>query len=69
MGKGDDPLGPATTTTVINPATEQPVAEVELTDTDGADELIAAAATAFPAWRDLAPVSYTHLTLPTTPYV
>jgi acyl-CoA reductase-like NAD-dependent aldehyde dehydrogenase len=43
------------TTAVINPATEQPVAEVELADEDGTDKLIAAAASAFPAWRDLAP--------------
>src|SRR5688572_12171879 len=55
IGKGDDPLGPPTTTTVINPATEQSIAEVELTDEAGTDELIAAAADAFPAWRDLAP--------------
>ena len=34
MGKGDDPLGPPPTTTVINPATEQPIAEVELADLD-----------------------------------
>src|SRR5215210_6460129 len=55
IGKGGDPLGPPTTTTVINPATEQSVAEIELTDEAGADELICAAAKAFPAWRDVAP--------------
>src|SRR5215210_3944595 len=55
IGKGGDPLGPPTTTTVINPATEQSVAEIELTDEAGADELICAAAAAFPAWRDLDP--------------
>jgi betaine-aldehyde dehydrogenase len=43
------------TTLVINPATEQPVAQIELTDQSGTDELIAAATAAFPAWRDLAP--------------
>ena len=42
-------------TVVTNPATEQPVAEIELTDEGGTDELICAAAAAFPAWRDLAP--------------
>ena len=55
IGKGDDPLGPPTTTTLINPATEQHVADIELTDQAGTDELIAAAGAAFPAWRDLAP--------------
>jgi acyl-CoA reductase-like NAD-dependent aldehyde dehydrogenase len=43
------------TRTLINPATEQPIAEVEATDEAGTDELIAAAGDAFPAWRDLAP--------------
>jgi acyl-CoA reductase-like NAD-dependent aldehyde dehydrogenase len=55
MGKGDDPLEPPRTMTVINPATEQPVAEVELTDEADTDELIAAAAAALPAWRALPP--------------
>jgi acyl-CoA reductase-like NAD-dependent aldehyde dehydrogenase len=40
---------------VINPATEQPVTEVELADQIRTDELIDAAAAAFPAWRDMAP--------------
>ena len=43
------------TTTVINPATEQPVAEVEPADVSRTDALIEAAADAFPAWRDVAP--------------
>ncbi len=43
------------TTTLINPATEQPVADIELTDAESTDQLICAAAAAFPAWRDLAP--------------
>jgi acyl-CoA reductase-like NAD-dependent aldehyde dehydrogenase len=54
-GKGDDPLELPTKTTVINPATEQPVAEVKRADRDSVDGLIFAAAAAFPAWRDLAP--------------
>ena len=40
---------------MINPATEQPVAEVEAADQARTDALIEAAAAAFPAWRDLAP--------------
>src|SRR5918998_1708966 len=46
---------PMTTTTVINPATEQPVAEVEAAGVARTDALIEAAADAFPAWRDVAP--------------
>src|ERR687894_959469 len=46
---------PMTTTTVINPATEQPVAEVETAGVTRTDALIEAAADAFPAWRDVAP--------------
>jgi acyl-CoA reductase-like NAD-dependent aldehyde dehydrogenase len=44
-----------TTSTIINPATAQPVAEVEQTDLARTDELIEAAYAAFPAWRDVAP--------------
>jgi acyl-CoA reductase-like NAD-dependent aldehyde dehydrogenase len=56
MGKGDDdPPGPPTSTSVVNPATEQPVAEVDATDTTRTDALIETAADAFPAWRDIAP--------------
>jgi betaine-aldehyde dehydrogenase len=40
---------------VVNPATEQPVAEVEATDATQTDALIEAAAAAFAAWRDVAP--------------
>ena len=39
----------------MNPATEQPVAEVEATDATQTDALIEAAAAAFAAWRDVAP--------------
>jgi acyl-CoA reductase-like NAD-dependent aldehyde dehydrogenase len=41
--------------TVVNPATEQPVVDVPLTDLDGTDRAIEAASDAFPAWRDVAP--------------
>ena len=44
-----------TVTTLINPATEEPVGEVEPADLARTDAAIAAAADAFPAWRDLAP--------------
>jgi acyl-CoA reductase-like NAD-dependent aldehyde dehydrogenase len=43
------------TYTVINPATEQPVTEVELAGVEQADALIEQAHAAFPAWRDAAP--------------
>ena len=43
------------TTVVINPATEQPVAEVELADDAQADAAIGVAEQAFPAWRAMAP--------------
>ena len=41
--------------TVLNPATEEPVAEVEQTTTAAADEAIARAVAARAAWRDVAP--------------
>jgi len=41
--------------TVLNPATEEPVAEVEQTTTAAADEAIARAAAVQPAWRKVAP--------------
>ncbi len=41
--------------TVINPATEQPVTKVTLTDADQADAAIERAARAQQAWRDVAP--------------
>jgi acyl-CoA reductase-like NAD-dependent aldehyde dehydrogenase len=40
---------------VINPATEEVVATVPSTSAEETDAAIAAAATAFPAWRDVAP--------------
>ena len=41
--------------TVLNPATEEPVAEVEQTSAAGADEAIARAVAVQPAWRKVAP--------------
>src|SRR5580700_1255830 len=41
--------------TVVNPATEQPVADVVRHDTDEADAAVRRAAAAFPAWRDISP--------------
>jgi acyl-CoA reductase-like NAD-dependent aldehyde dehydrogenase len=42
-------------TTLVNPATEQPIVEVEATSAKVADEAIARAKAAFPGWRDVAP--------------
>ncbi len=44
-----------TSFTVINPATEQPVVDVPLTDLGGADAAIAASHEAFQSWRRMAP--------------
>ncbi|MBC7630230.1 aldehyde dehydrogenase family protein [Aeromicrobium sp.] len=41
--------------TVVNPATEEDVTEVEMSDLAMTDALIAKAADAYPAWRDVAP--------------
>jgi acyl-CoA reductase-like NAD-dependent aldehyde dehydrogenase len=41
--------------TVVNPATEQPVAELEQADADALDAVVAAAKSAFPAWRSIVP--------------
>ena len=41
--------------TVLNPATEEPVAEVEQTSAEAADAAIARAVAAQAAWRMLAP--------------
>ena len=40
---------------VVNPATEDVIAEVPRTPVEQVDEIIAAARTAFPAWRAVAP--------------
>jgi betaine-aldehyde dehydrogenase len=43
------------TTTVVNPATEEPIAEVPSASAEDADRAVEAAKAAFPAWRALAP--------------
>ncbi len=43
------------TLTVMNPATERPVADVRRHDTDEADAIVRRARDAFPAWRDISP--------------
>jgi len=40
---------------VLNPATEQPIVELDEAGVEEADEAVARAKTAFPAWRDVAP--------------
>ncbi len=44
-----------TTYTVVNPATELAVAEIEMADLAATDAAIERAAAAFPSWRDVAP--------------
>src|SRR5471030_917625 len=41
--------------TVLNPATEQPIAELETIGVDETDAAVARAAAAYPAWRAVAP--------------
>ena len=43
------------TFTVLNPATEEPVAQVEQTSAAAADEAVARAVAVQPAWRKVAP--------------
>ena len=43
------------TLTVLNPATERPIAELAQAGEEETDEAVARAKAAFPAWRDLAP--------------
>jgi acyl-CoA reductase-like NAD-dependent aldehyde dehydrogenase len=47
--------------TVVNPATEQPIAEVETGDAAAADAAVARARAAFPAWRAVAPADRARL--------
>jgi len=44
---------PDSTVTVVNPATERPVADVKVQDTEEADAVVRRAASAFPTWRDI----------------
>jgi len=41
--------------TVVDPATEKPIAELEQAGVEEADEVVARAKAAFPAWRAVAP--------------
>jgi acyl-CoA reductase-like NAD-dependent aldehyde dehydrogenase len=43
------------TLTVVDPTTEEPIAELEQAGVDEADEVVARAKAAFPAWRAVAP--------------
>ena len=47
----------------VNPATEQPLAEISESNEADVDRAVKAAKSAFKTWSK--PVSYTHLTLPT----
>ncbi len=48
-------------TTVVNPATEQPIAEVASADVAETDAAVARARAAFPAWRSVAPADRARL--------
>ena len=47
--------------TVLNPATEEPIAELEQAGVDETDAAVARAKAAFPAWRALAPADRARL--------
>jgi acyl-CoA reductase-like NAD-dependent aldehyde dehydrogenase len=47
--------------TVLNPATEEPIAELQQAGVDEVDEAVARAKAAFPAWRALAPADRARL--------
>ena len=49
------------TLTVLNPATEEPIAELPQAGVDETDEAVARAKAAFPAWRAVAPVDRARL--------
>src|SRR5262245_62585278 len=49
------------TLTVLNPATEEPIAELEQAGVDEADAAVARAKAAFPAWRAVAPADRARL--------
>jgi acyl-CoA reductase-like NAD-dependent aldehyde dehydrogenase len=49
------------TLTVLNPATEEPIAELEQAGVDEADEAVERAKSAFPAWSDVAPADRARL--------
>ncbi len=49
------------TLTVVNPATERPIAEIEQAGVEETDRAVAAARAALPAWRDVAPADRARL--------
>ena len=49
------------TLTVLNPATEEPIAELEQAGVEEADEAVARAKEAYPAWRVVAPADRARL--------
>jgi betaine-aldehyde dehydrogenase len=49
------------TLTVLNPATEEPLAELEQAGVDEADDAVAQAKAAYPAWRAVAPADRARL--------
>jgi betaine-aldehyde dehydrogenase len=49
------------TVTVVNPATEQPIAELEEAGVEETDAAVARAKAAFPAWRAVAPIDRARL--------
>ena len=51
----------STARAVVNPATEETIATINQVDAEAADEAIARAAAAFPAWRAVAPVDRARL--------
>jgi acyl-CoA reductase-like NAD-dependent aldehyde dehydrogenase len=56
-----DQAPPGSTVRVVNPATEQTVAEVTREGKEAADAAVGRAARAFPGWRDVAPADRTRL--------
>jgi acyl-CoA reductase-like NAD-dependent aldehyde dehydrogenase len=54
-------LNPAVSITVVNPATEQPIAELDEAGVDEADAAVAQARAAFPAWRAVSPSDRSRL--------
>src|SRR3954452_1742274 len=54
-------LNPAMTLTVVNPATEEPIAELEQAGVEETDAAVARAKAAFPAWRAVSPADRARL--------
>jgi acyl-CoA reductase-like NAD-dependent aldehyde dehydrogenase len=54
-------LNPGMTLTVLNPATEEPIAQLEQAGVEETDAAVARAKAAFPAWRAVAPADRARL--------